>query len=156
MLPERMKLQLRNRRLLVFAALTILAGGGLIAFSQKANPVSYDDPQMIARGRELFNANCSTCHRAQAEGENPAGVFYGKKPDGSYWVPALNGTAHTWHHSPDGLFQQIKRGSSQLGSPMRGWKGRLSDREIHAVIAYFQSLWPEDLRQRYRQTFGRD
>ena len=109
---------------------------------------------MITRGSDLFNVNCSPCHGDQAAGENPARVIGGNKPDGGYWAPALNGTAHAWHHSPAFLFQRIKNGSPQQGSPMRGWKGRLSDQEIHAVIAYFQSLWPENRRQRYRQRFA--
>ena len=64
---------------------------------------------------------------------------------------ALNGTAHAWHHPPDGLFRIIERGSPAADSSMVGWGGRMSGEEIHAVLAYIQSLWPEQLRRRYEQ-----
>ncbi len=123
--------------------------------AQLGTTVNYDDPQLIARGKKLFNVNCSPCHGAQAVGENPARVNGGRKPEGSYWAPALNGTAHAWHHPPDDLFRRIKNGSFLRGSPMPIWNGRLSDQEIHSVIAYFQSLWPANLRKGYRERFAR-
>lgn len=123
--------------------------------AQLGTTVNYDDPQFIARGKKLFNVNCSPCHGAQAVGENPARVNGGSKPGGSYWAPALNGTAHAWHHPPDDLFRRIKNGSFLRGSPMPSWNRRLSDQEIHSVIAYFQSLWPANLRKGYRERFAR-
>ena len=142
------------QRPLILAIPTFLVIGGVIACAKTGTTVDYDDSQFIARGENLFNVNCSRCHGAQAVGENPAKLNGGKKPDGSYWAPALNGAGHAWHHSRDVLFKHIKDGSPLRESPMPSWKGRLLDQEIRAVIAYFQSLWPAKTRKWYRERFG--
>ena len=49
-------------------------------------------------GGKIFNNNCAVCHGQNASG--PKGDWREKLADGSYPPPPLNGTAHTWHHSP--------------------------------------------------------
>ncbi len=137
----------------VLAAGALLALGGYWFTSQAGAAVNYDEPELIALGKGLFATNCAVCHGPGAVGENLQSVRGGRKPGGGYWAPALNGTAHAWHHPPDGLFQVIKEGSPAADSPMRGWEDRLSDREIHGLIAYQLSLWPEPLRLRYDKAF---
>lgn len=110
-------------------------------------------PEAIAQGGELFQNNCAPCHGAKGVGENQSALRGGDKPGGGYWAPALNGNAHTWHHSPDMIFRLVKEGSPTRDSPMRGWKGRMSDEEMRSVLAYVQSLWPERILARYRQAF---
>jgi len=90
--------------------------------------------EQITSGSKLFATNCAGCHGDNADGKlNKA--------------PALNGTAHAWHHSNFGLFQTIKEGSTAKDSPMKGWKDKLTDDEIESIIRYFQSLWnPEMMR----------
>jgi mono/diheme cytochrome c family protein len=51
------------------------------------------------------------------------------------------------------LFRIVKEGSPAQDSPMRGWKGRMSDEEIRSVLAYVRTLWPEGILARYRQGF---
>lgn len=136
------------------AILVLLGVGAYLIGSSSGAPANYSDPALISRGAELFALNCATCHGTAAIGENAAAVKGGSKPGGGYWAPALNGTAHAWHHPPDGLFQVIKEGSPARDSSMRGWKGSMSDREIHGVIAYMQSLWPEALRKKYHAAFS--
>ncbi len=112
------------------------------------------DRVSIAQGEQLFAQNCAVCHGPQARGEDPAQSRGGVKPGGSYLAPALNGTGHAWHHGPDQLFRIVKEGSPAEKSTMKGWQGRMSDAEIRAVIAYFQTLWPPPVRGRYTQAFG--
>ncbi len=143
-----------SRKLLAVAVLALLGVGAYLAGTFASPPVNYGDPALIAAGAEKFAANCALCHGRKAVGENSASKMGGRKPGGSYWAPALNGTAHAWHHPPDGLFNVIKQGSPAKDSPMRGWKQTLSDREIHGLIAYLQSLWPKKVRERYHQAFS--
>ena len=49
-------------------------------------------------GAKIFNNNCLACHGQNASG--PKGDWREKLADGSYPPPPLNGSAHTWHHSP--------------------------------------------------------
>lgn len=111
-----------------------------------AASVISDDPDTIRLGAALFHRYCAPCHGARAAGENPANPNGGAKPGGGFFAPALDGSAHSWHHPPEYLFNTIRGGSQVKGSRMAGWAGRMGDYEILAVIAFFQSLWPERIR----------
>lgn len=144
------------KRLLV--ALGIFAGAGAVfwfVMGGSGTAVDYRDAALSKRGETLFAQNCAVCHGDKAVGENPRFLKGGEKPGGSYWAPALNGTAHAWHHPPDALFQIIKDGSRARNSPMRGWGDLLDDQDIHSLLAYLQSLWPDPLRRRYEQSIMR-
>ncbi len=100
------------------------------------------DPQVIAQGQRLFQANCAVCHGVQAQGapnwERPGA-------DGKYPPPPLDGSAHAWHHPRSALRQVIKQGTVHIGGGMPAWGDKLSDAEIDAVIAWFQSTWPDEI-----------
>lgn len=123
--------------------------------------IASSDPQTIALGLHLFGQNCAPCHGKKAVGENPASPMGGWITGRGDLAPALNGTGHSWHHPPEYFFRIIregsalkfKEGSALKGSRMKGWAGRMTDYEILAVIAYFQSLWPEHIKNGYRQRY---
>lgn len=108
-------------------------------------------PKNLEKGAQLFAQNCVQCHGPGGVGEDPQQSRGGMKADGSYLAPALNGTGHTWHHPTEMLFHIIKNGSPVENSAMLGFKSKLKDEEIHTIIEYFKSLWPEDIRKRYEQ-----
>ncbi|UCG38982.1 MAG: cytochrome c [bacterium] len=105
-------------------------------------------------GESLFASNCSPCHGAKAVGEDPQNnVGGGWREDGSMIAPALNGTAHAWHHGPDLLFRYVRDGSVDPHSPMPAFGDRLTEDEIWSIIRYFQSLWPDRTRALYEQNY---
>ena len=104
------------------------------------------DSEQIHRGKTIYEKNCSTCHGAQGEGQNPNSPKGGINANGTYIAPSLNGAGHAWHHSNEVLFKTVKEGSIASDSPMRGFGDRLSDEKIVTVIQYFKSLWPEKIR----------
>ena len=114
--------------------------------------IASSDVEIIALGERLFAHNCRPCHGHKAVGENPATPLGGWNKAGPI-APALNGSGHAWHHPPRYFFHTIRNGSTMQGSRMIGWAGRMSDAEIVAVIAYFQSLWPSHIQDAYRQRF---
>ena len=121
---------------------TIAMAGALLAVSfqvQSAQSRWYDDAT-LSKGDALFQQNCASCHKADA-----SGTVEWKKPDanGKYPPPPLNGTAHAWHHDLELLKQTIRDGGAKLGGVMPAFKDKLSDQDIEAVIAYFQSKWPD-------------
>ena len=136
------------------AAILVLAG--VCPLPSIAGPppssIASSDPETIALGGRLFEQNCRPCHGSQAVGENPATPLGGWNKAGPI-APALNGSGHAWHHPPRYFFHTIRNGSTMKGSRMIGWAGRMSDAEIVAVIAYFQSLWPPHIQDAYRQRF---
>ena len=69
--------------------------------------------------------------------------------NGNYPPPPLNGTAHAWHHDISVLKNTIQEGGVKLGGTMPPFKDKLSTSDIEAVIAYFQSKWPDRLYQQW-------
>lgn len=104
-------------------------------------------------GDALFHEYCASCHGEKAAGADPANIQGGWRKDGSRIAPALNGTAHSWHHEPELLYDYIKSGSVAPDSPMPSFGEDLDDTQIKAIIKYFQSLWPEKIRGIYEKRF---
>lgn len=107
-----------------------------------ANVVRPHDAQKIAAGERIYATNCAGCHGTRGEG---APNWRQRGPDGSYPPPPLDGSGHAWHHSTAWLKDMIRHGSPPGQGRMPGWGATLSDAEIDAVIAYFQSLWSDDV-----------
>lgn len=100
------------------------------------------DSSKVVLGRKLFVQNCASCHGSQAEG---APQWSTPGADGKYPPPPLNGTAHTWHHPTAALKQTIRDGTIKIGGKMPPWGGKVSDKDMGAIIAWFQSLWPDEI-----------
>ncbi len=92
----------------------------------------------LALGQQVYATHCASCHGPKAEATPQ---WTKTDAQGLYPPPPLNGTAHAWHHSFQALKQMIEEGSR---GRMPAWKGKLTDQEIEAVIAWFQSLWPDE------------
>ncbi len=107
----------------------------------------------ITKGQEVFQQNCESCHGIKGIGQDPKNPMGGLDSENQFVAPALNGTGHSWHHHPVFLFQQIKNRKINKSSPMPPFSSMLSDDEINAVIAYFKSLWPEDIQKQYYEQF---
>ena len=102
----------------------------------------YSDEQ-VRRGATLFAQNCAACHGAKAQG---ADQWQFRGPDNKFPPPPLNGTAHAWHHPLAQLFHMIENGTQPTGN-MPAWGDTLTDDEIIATIAWFQSQWPDEVYQ---------
>lgn len=111
------------------------------------------DPSRIEEGAALFSQNCAVCH-----GQNAEATSDWKKTDsnGIYPPPPLNGSAHAWHHSYDVLKQTIEEGGAKYGGVMPAFGDQLFDQEIDALIAFFQSKWPDDVYRKWVEQFGSD
>jgi mono/diheme cytochrome c family protein len=107
------------------------------------------DPAVLARGAQLFQKNCASCH-----GDRAQGAFAWQRPgvDGKYPPPPLDGSAHAWHHPYAALKQTIRQGTLHIGGNMPAWGGTLSESDIEAVIAWFQSLWPDPIFSAWADT----
>lgn len=140
------------------AILTRVAVAGTLGFmlagceGGSATAARVTDPQVLAQGERIFQANCAACHGAQAQGapnwERPGA-------DGKYPPPPLDGSAHAWHHPRSALRQVIKEGTVYLGGNMPAWGDKLSDAEIDAAIAWFQSRWPDEIYAAWREIDAR-
>ena len=105
-------------------------------------PVRVTDAGQLARGAKIYKDNCAVCHGGQAQG---AANWQKPGADGKYPAPPLDGSAHAWHHPYAQLKQTIQEGTLKLGGSMPAWKGKLSEADSEAVIAWFQSTWPDPI-----------
>ena len=101
-------------------------------------------PQSAAekRGEKLFAANCQSCHGVVGIGEAPE---FGKGLEGL--APALDDTAHAWHHSDQQLQNTILKGSPVPNSRMVAFEEHLSPDDAADLVAYMKSLWNERARR---------
>jgi mono/diheme cytochrome c family protein len=98
--------------------------------------------QQIAEGAQLYQQHCASCHGATAEG-NPE--WRKALAEGKHLPPPLNGTGREWHSSRNELHNHIKYGSKFGKGNMPPFQNALTDAQITAVIAWFQSLWSDQL-----------
>jgi len=105
----------------------------------------------INLGKKTFAKNCAICH-----GKAGAGLVEDWRKtlaDGSYSPPPLNGTAHTWHHSPELLLGVINDGGSKIGGTMPAFKDKLTENQKLSILKYLRSIWPTDIQEKYNTRF---
>lgn len=107
------------------------------------------DPEVVALGSDVYEANCASCHGADLEGQPN---WRSPGDDGQLPAPPHDETGHTWHHDGETLFQLTKYGVGALiddpdyASNMPIYEGILTDEEIIAVLSYIKSTWPPEIR----------
>ena len=101
----------------------------------------------LAQGKDIYAANCASCHGANLEGQPD---WRRRSENGRMPAPPHDETGHTWHHADSDLFTITKLGLSAVvpgyESDMPAFEKILSDTEISAVLDYIKSTWPD--RQR--------
>lgn len=108
--------------------------------------------QQVEQGRSLYQIHCAVCH-----GADGSATAEWRKPgaDGNYPPPPLNGTAHTWHHALDLLDETIAAGGTRFGGVMPGFEAVMDRSERLAVVAWFQSVWSDDVYQKWQEIDSR-
>ncbi len=108
------------------------------------------DQALVSQGKAVFEQHCATCHGDRAQGDPQ---WRKRGPDGLFPPPPLDGSGHAWHHPTRQLREMIRNGSPPGQGKMPAWGDKLTSAEIDAVIAWFQSLWPDPV---YAAWFDRE
>lgn len=97
-------------------------------------------PARITAGRGLYEEICQACHGVGGIGENPADPM-AVDQEGLPLAPALDDSAHAWHHSDADLVGAILDGVPR-NSRMMAWREQgLSSDDAENLVAYIKSLW---------------
>lgn len=132
--------------------LWFVVGGHLSVASEPVWRLRAGDPEIVARGGEIYAEYCASCHGASLQGEPD---WQQRKPDGRLPAPPHDASGHTWHHIDKVLFEITKVGPAKLiGDPsyesdMPAFEGVLSDAEIVAVLSFIKSQWPDQVIARH-------
>ena len=106
----------------------------------------------VEAGGPLYQAYCAACHAADGSATEDWRTL---DANGNYPPPPLNGTAHTWHHPLAVLSSTIAEGGAEFGGVMPGFGAVLSEDDRLAIIAWFQSLWSDDIYRRWAEIDAR-
>lgn len=92
-----------------------------------------------ARGQNLYVKKCQSCHGKDGVGENYSIQSLSSKE--YIMAPALNASAHAWHHTDEALVKTILDGSPRTPR-MAAWKNSgISMENAQDLVAYIKSLW---------------
>ena len=105
----------------------------LTACQTTTSPSPTPTPDPVILGQQVFVRVCSVCHGENAEGYANA-----------LNAPALDETEHAYEHPDPVIHDWIVNGKLGLGRQMPALGEQLTDEEVHAVIAYLQTLWTEE------------
>ena len=97
---------------------------------------------------------CASCHGVNLQGQE--GWQNKLDEDRHRLAPPLNGTGHTWHHSPDYLYQIIKYGLQSYDPNYEGkmlGNSNLSDDEVWQLITYIRQEWPTKIQDVYNSRY---
>jgi mono/diheme cytochrome c family protein len=132
--------------------LVIIAASVRLGLAAEPTAPDPNDPKLATRGKVIYDEHCARCHGANLEGQSD---WRHRLPNGRTPAPPHDPTGHTWHHSDKQLFDMTKLGPGALvpgyQSDMPGFKDKLSDADIWAVLSYIESTWPADIRAKQQR-----
>jgi len=132
--------------IVALVAVALLGLGFWLILGPSTNRVSAGD---AGRGRDLYDANCATCHGAKLQGQPD---WRTSGADGVLPAPPHDVTGHTWHHGDRVLFDYTKLGGAAtlersgvtgFASGMPAFGDQLSDTQIIDILAYIKSTWTD-------------
>jgi mono/diheme cytochrome c family protein len=96
-----------------------------------------DTSAKIARGRMIFDRECSACHGWSGEGNGPSAFAQVPAPADLEWIART-----PRDRAQPYLYWTIAEGGNAFDSEMPAYKRKLSGRDIWSVIAYLRAGMP--------------
>ena len=98
----------------------------------------------VARGKQVYDANCPQCHGTAGQGDGYGAPFLVPPPrDFTSGQFKFRTTASGSLPTDDDLFRTISRGANGTGMPP--WKYLLSDQDRWALVDYVKTFYPRFL-----------
>jgi mono/diheme cytochrome c family protein len=105
----------------------LMVVAGVVPMQAGAKGEALPNTDTLAKGKRLFEKYCAGCHGSQGKGDG----YTLLGPD-----PANLTAPSTSKKSDSDLLTTIHEGKPNMPS----WKGRLSERDMHHVLAYIRTL----------------
>ena len=135
------------RKIATITVFLLAACGAEVPESPKLPDRWYTEGQ-VETGRVLYTNHCAVCHGTDATG---TADWRSPGADGNYPPPPLDGSAHTWHHPLELLDFTIENGGAGFGGVMPGFGASMSVDQRLSIVAYVQTLWPDDIYSRWEE-----
>ena len=134
--------------LAVPATLFVIGAGYASSASESTAPGRWYTYNQVKQGEAVYQTHCAVCHGDKGQG---ATNWRTRGPLGFYPAPPLNGSGHAWHHSLEQLLGTVANGGALMGGNMPAFSALLSNAEQIATVAYFQSLWSDEVYARWNR-----
>ncbi|WP_299936947.1 cytochrome c [uncultured Pelagimonas sp.] len=137
--------------------LAVIGGIATAAYLWQSDPANangllpYQDADRIAKGADIYEDACASCHGDQLQGEPN---WRERDADGYLPAPPHDETGHTWHHPDAQLIQIVALGTEAIvgngyQSKMIGFADSLEPHDIVDVLAFIKSTWPDHIILRH-------
>lgn len=93
-------------------------------------------PELIAQGKNAFQANCMVCHGERGDGTGPASVALNPKPRDLTVSNLTKGKHYKNGGRPEEMFNTVSNGLT--GTAMASF-GHLPEQDRWAIVYYIQS-----------------
>jgi mono/diheme cytochrome c family protein len=143
------------RAFYLILALIFCGFGIYYLLPQKDYPVKISlypkDDSIVSTGKEIYLQYCASCHGEQLQGQSN---WRQRDTAGYLPAPPHDESGHTWHHPDTYLFLMTKYGIEKIigkeyPNNMPAYEGKLTDKEIIAVLSYIKSTWPKELQTQH-------
>ena len=125
----------------------LLAGAAWVALSGPAAAQYVSSkPELLARGQELYERECSVCHGAEGEGDGPGALYLAQRPRNlTLGVFKIRSTPTGQFPTTQDLFDTITRGlAGSNGAQMPGFAS-LSEADRWALVEVVRSFaWMDE------------
>lgn len=145
---------IRSTLAILLGAPALVLGGCDRLGSRPTGILRADDPQVLAVGKQVYQAQCAACHGARLEGQPN---WRERDASGRLPAPPHDASGHTWHHPDEVLFKVTKYGVAKAvnlkdyDSAMPAFEGVLTDAEIIAALSWIKSQWPPEIREQQEE-----
>lgn len=142
---------------LIAGCIVLLFGAAVMIYvagfdDANASLLKPNDPQMVARGQEIYAAECASCHGIDRKGQEG---WEKKSPEGLPLAPPHDGSGHTWQHPDHALIELTKFGTSEVAcrtldsDAMPEFQETLNDEQVIAVLSFIKAQWPEEIQRQH-------